>query len=87
MRLIGKNEDGARYHLWPIRFGWHDNTIPRLKFFAWHGWQTGYDTVPHEKTSRGCMPGYRSTFGQTLHIGRLFICFGPRSWQGKRAAR
>lgn len=83
MRLRGGNTERARYLLWPISFGWRDDNGVALtrysprRLLAWHGWQVGYERVPESKTSLGCMPGIRSVFGQTVHIGsRLMIFFG-----------
>jgi hypothetical protein len=84
MRLIGKNDDRARYHLWPIRLKWKtraNNLSLNLSHWGWHGWQTGAERVPEAKTSFGCMPGYRKTFGQTLYLGRLLVILGPKRGQ------
>jgi hypothetical protein len=53
-----------RYVWWPVRVGWHLQGRPWRQFFAWHGWQVGSDGIEQR------------VFGQTFHIGRLFIAFG-----------
>ena len=75
MRLVGRNVDRARYLLWPVRFTRKTDGFP--PHWGWHGWHVRYENVSREKTSAGCMPGYRAVYGQTLHLGRLLILFGP----------
>lgn len=53
-----------RYQWWPIRFRWQRNSA--LRFFDWHGWQTGWDGIEQR------------VFGQTLHVGSLKICLGTK---------
>ena len=73
LRRIGT--DKARYHLWPIRFGFS----PRLMLgrFSWHGWQTHVEDVPDALTSFGYIQGKRAVFGQTLSFGFFQVMFGP----------
>ena len=75
-----RNADGDRYLLWPIGVG----LVPRLggkRLYAisQHGWHVRYETVPVEKTSRGCMPGFRAVSGQTLHFWFFQVRLGPAS--------
>jgi hypothetical protein len=89
-----RGERGDRYALWPIALGWVPRSIgfvcnpewwQRMWSFTWHGWQTGYEDVPEEQTSLGCMPGKRAVFGQTLHLGFFQVYLGDRSnWPSKR---
>ncbi len=72
-----RSERGDRYLLWPIRFG----LVPvfagkRCYAFTWHGWHIRYEKVPPAKTSRGCMPGNRGVYGQTLHLGFFQVRLG-----------
>jgi hypothetical protein len=77
MRFLKRvNDDGDRFYLWPIRVRWAPGRATR--WFDWHGWQVGTESVSRVKTSRACMPGYRRVFGQTLHLGPLLVMFGPR---------
>ena len=64
----------VRYMWWPIRLRWQRASSHR--FFTSHGWQTGFDRVAPHEHSDGCMPGYRSVFGRTFHLGPLKVCFG-----------
>ena len=68
------NKNGERFQNWPIRLKWGDKLSSN--WFGRHGWQTGFEVVPVEQTSFGCMPGRRAVFGWTFHIGRLKVCFG-----------
>lgn len=81
------DEDGNRWLLWPIRLRWVRplcetsgpwTGAPRLfrGWFVTHGWSVGDERVPVAKTAHGMMPGWRKLYGQTLHLGRLKICFG-----------
>jgi hypothetical protein len=73
-----RSDDGGRYLLLPV----HVKLSPRRFGLGWlfgrHGWQVGSEAVPFEKTSHGCMPGYRDVYGQTVHLGPIQIIFGPR---------
>lgn len=69
--------DKSRYHLWPIGLGLLPKLVP-FGTFSSHGWQTHCEDVPVEQTSRGCVPGKRAVFGQTLTLGFFQIYFGPR---------
>jgi hypothetical protein len=51
-----------RYQWWPIRVLWRPRTAH--KFFAWHGWQTGWDGIEQR------------VYGQTFHVGALKIHAG-----------
>ena len=70
LKKLTKN--GSRLQFWPVRLKWGVTT----SWFSTHGWQTGSERVPVEKTSFGCMPGFRAVFGWTFHLGRLKVCFG-----------
>lgn len=67
-------KDGSRWQVWPVRIRFKRGASHR--WLARHGWQVGSESVPVEKTSFGCMPGYRAVFGQTLHFGPLKILLG-----------
>jgi hypothetical protein len=83
------DSDGNRWALWPISLRWvpplrlsevdgPHSGAPRLHsaWLATHGWWIENESVPAAKTAFGMMPGFRKVYGQTLHLGRLKICFG-----------
>ena len=67
-------KDKSRWMLWPVRIKW--SAASANCWFTTHGWQTGTERVPVEKTCDGCIPGFRRVFGWTFHLGRVKVCFG-----------
>lgn len=78
----GALRDGARVYLFPIRLLWGSKLSSN--WFGVHGWECRPERVPYKLTSFGMMPGFRSTFGWTFHIGRLKVCFGPYETDPRR---
>jgi hypothetical protein len=74
-KLCRFTPEGDRCHLWPIRISWGPKASS--VWFVTHGWQTGVERCAPHETSEACMPGYRRLFGQTFHLGRLKVKFGP----------
>jgi hypothetical protein len=80
-----KDKDGNRWLLWPIRL-----RVAEHRSKAWfktHGWQIGFEPVPESQTAFGCMPGWRGLYGQTFHLGRLKVLFGPSTEIGQDTNR
>lgn len=78
-------KDKSRWMWWPIRIKF--SAASASTWFRRHGWQTGFERVAVSKTSFGCMPGFRSVFGQTWHFGRLKVCLGCNLEDGGWLAR
>ena len=73
MRLEVVTDNGHRVQLWPIQLRWRRGGASQ--WLSRHFWQTGTD----DSTGDGCMPGKRRTYGMTVHLGALKVCFGERT--------
>lgn len=65
---------GDRRLLWPIRLNWGD--MSSSCWFGRHSWYVGPET--NYPGSLSCIPGWRQVYGQTIHFGRLKVCFGKQ---------
>ena len=72
-----RHPDGHRRALWPIRLKWGHYS----HWFVRHGWILDHERCSY--TARGCMPGWRGVYGQTIHFGKLKVCLGKYTG-GKR---
>lgn len=69
-----RKDDGGRFLLWPISV---ERGMPGCWHFGQHGWELGAERVDFEDTAIGNMPGYRSVYGQTIHLGPIRVSLGP----------
>ena len=72
--MIIKYKDGSHRLMWPIRLTWAEQLS--ACWFKTHGWQVGSEKCSRAETGRGAMPGWRSVYGWTFHLGRLKVKFG-----------